>query len=256
MKEGIESNPQWKQSFDENGYVCIRGFLDAGEVAEMKSNIDRYIREVVPRLEPIEVFYEDKQRPETLKQLPRMDEHDPYFDQEVSKGKFKQLAELLLGEGSSEKGVQYFNKPPNLGKPTPPHQDGFYWKIEPCVGLTMWLALEDVDEENGCLHYSRASHKKGMRGHGRTGTLGFSQGILDFPNEDDRSGDSALFAEAGDLLVHHALTVHWASGNDSIDRSRRSLGIVYHAAGVRVDSALRDAYQNKLHQDLEKAGKI
>lgn len=256
MKKEIEPDPQWKTSFDEDGFVVIRGFLDADELAEMTSNIDRYILEVVPSLESIEVFYEDKQRPESLKQLPRMDEHDTFFDRDVSQGKFKRLAELLLGEGASGKSVQYFNKPSRVGQPTPPHQDGFYWKIEPCQGLTMWLALDKVDEENGCLHYSRGSHKKGMRGHGRTSTLGFSQGITDFPNEDDCNGDRAVFAEAGDLLVHHALTVHWASGNDSINRSRKSLGIVYHAPGVVVDAAVRDAYQDELHQDLEKAGKI
>ena len=256
MKKDIELDPQWKKSFDEYGYVAIRGFLDADEVTEMNANIDRYIREVVPGLDPTEVFYEDKERPETLKQLPRMYEHDAYFDQEVAKGKFKQLAECLLGDGVGEKGVQYFNKPPRMGQPTPPHQDGYYWKIAPCDGINMWLALEQVDEENGCLHYSRGSQKLGLREHNLSLVLGFSQGITDFPNEDDRAGDVAMFAEAGDLLVHHAQTVHWASGNDSITRSRKSIGIVYHAPGVVTDTASREAYQEMLHKKLEAAGKI
>jgi len=98
MNKTIEFNPQYKKLFDEDGIVVIRGFLDADEVAEMNLNIDRYIREVVPELEPTEVFYEDKERPETLKQIPRMNERDAYFDQAVLKGKFKQLAELLLGD--------------------------------------------------------------------------------------------------------------------------------------------------------------
>lgn len=256
MNKTIELNPRWRKSFDEDGFVVIRGFLDGEELAGMNTNIDRYIREIVPGLEPSEVFYEDKGRPETLKQLPRMYEHDAYFDQEVAKGKFKQLAECLLGEGVSENAVQYFNKPPRMGQPTPPHQDGYYWKIEPCDGITMWLALEKVDEENGCLHYSRGSQKLGLRDHSFSGVLGFSQGITDFPNEDDRAGDVAMFAEAGDLLVHHAQTVHWASGNDSITRSRKSLGIVYYASGVVTDTASRDAYQEVLHKKLEAAGKI
>lgn len=256
MNKTIEPNPQWQASFDEDGYVVIRGFLNAEEVAEIHAQIDRYIREVVPGLKPTEVFYEDKEHPETLKQLPRMNGQDDYFDQEVAKGKFKQLAEQLLGEGAHESAVQYFNKPPWMGKATPPHQDGYYWKIEPCNGLTMWLALDKVDEENGCLHYSRGSHKLGLRDHHLSGVLGFSQGIADFPNEDDCSGDVSVFAEAGDLLVHHAKTVHWASGNDSLTRSRKSLGIVYYAAGVETDTASREAYQEMLHKKLEASGKI
>jgi phytanoyl-CoA hydroxylase len=256
MKKDIELDPQLKKSFDEDGYVAIRGFLDADEVAEMNANLDRYISEILPGLESTEVFYEDKDRPETLMRLNRMYEHDAFFDQEVAKGKLKKLAELLMGGDVDEKGVMFFNKPPRVGQPTPPHQDGYYWDIKPCEGLTMWLALETVDEENGCVHYSRGSHKLGLRDHNLTETIGFSQGVADFPNDDDRASDVAMFAEAGDLLVHHAQTVHWASGNDSITRSRKSMGIPYYAAGVVTDEASREAYQEMLHKKLEAAGKI
>lgn len=256
MKKNIELDPHWKKTYDDDGYVVIRGFLDADEVAEVKVNLDRYISDIVPGLASTEAFYEDTERKDTLKQLFRMHEHEAFFDREMAKGKFKQVAEQLLGEGASDMGVMYFNKSPGIGLPTPPHQDGYYWKTTPCDGLTMWLALEKVDEENGCLHYSKGSQKLGLREHRQTKTIGFSQGITDFPNDDDRAGDAAVFAEAGDLLVHQAKTVHWASGNDSITRSRQSMGMVYYAPGVVIDTAAKDAYAEALHQDLEKAGKI
>ena len=256
MKKNTELNPEWKKAYDEEGFVVIRAFLDAGELDELKARLSRYIAEIVPELEATESFYEDKDRPETLKQLFRLTEHDAFFEKEIAKGKFKQLAGLLVGEGAVDKGVMYFNKPPRVGQPTPPHQDAYYWKIAPCNGLTMWLPLEDVDEENGCLHYSRGSHKKEMREHRTTETLGFSQGITDFPNDDDRAGDCRIEAKAGDLLVHHGKTVHWAGGNDSVTKSRPSIGVVYYGAEVEEDEEQIQAYQDKLHRELEEAGKI
>jgi phytanoyl-CoA hydroxylase len=34
--------------------------------------------------------------------------------------------------------------------------------LDPCEALTMWLVLEKVDEENGCVRYVRGSHKHGI----------------------------------------------------------------------------------------------
>lgn len=50
-------------------------------------------------------------------------------------------------------------KPPRIGKGTPPHQDGYYFMLEPNEAVTMWMALEDVNEENGCVRYVKESHK-------------------------------------------------------------------------------------------------
>ena len=38
----------------------------------------------------------------------------------------------------------------------------------------MWLALDRVDGENGCLQYRARSHQAGLLPHIRSGTLGFS----------------------------------------------------------------------------------
>ena len=93
---------------------------------------------------------------------------------------FRELAELLLDGPVVPKDLQYFNKPPGIGKPTPAHQDGYYFMLDPCEALTIWVALDHVDDENGCVRYVTGSHKRGMRPHCRTQTLGFSQGITDY----------------------------------------------------------------------------
>ncbi|UCH25983.1 MAG: phytanoyl-CoA dioxygenase family protein [Trueperaceae bacterium] len=247
---------QLREDFNRDGYVALRGFLSDAEVAEVHQNLERLIAEVLPTLPRAQVFFEDKDDPGTLKQIQRLFEHDAYFAKLFFGSAFERLAEILLGGGVEGKNMQYFNKPPRIGQATPPHQDGYYFMLEPCEALTMWLALDDVDEENGCVRYVRASNHGGMRSHGRTQTLGFSQGITDYGTAEDLEKEVAFPARPGDLLVHHAMTIHRADGNRSASRSRRALGFIYYSERAKEDKLAHAAYQKRLAEEMVEAGKI
>ena len=92
--------------------------------------------------------------------------------------------------------VEWFNKPPGTDSPTPPHQDNYYFCLRPPSVLTIWLALDPVDEENGCLRYVAGSHRQGIRAHARSNILGFSQGISDYGDE-DRAREVVVRLQAG-----------------------------------------------------------
>ena len=242
-------------SFIRNGYVKLEGFVAPDEIKEVHRNLERFINDSVPSLPRDEVYYEDINDSSTIKQIPRLNKHDDYFDRHFTRGRFPELAEILLGCPVAPWSMQFFNKPPGIGQPTPAHQDGYYFMLTPCEALTMWLALEEVDEQNGCVRYVTGSNRKGMRPHGKTDTLGFSQGVTDFGPKDS-ANEMTFSAMPGDLLVHHALTVHRADGNRTSDRSRRALGFVYFAAHAREDTAMQKEYQRQLTQDRIDAGKI
>jgi len=244
------------EAFRRDGYVLFKRFLSGSVLDEVQANVTRFINDVLPHLPPEHVFYEDKDDPTTLKQIQQMGEHDPYFGCWMNEGSFREVAELLLDGPVVPMNMQYFNKPPGIGKPTPPHQDGYYFMLDPCEAVTMWFALDVVDEENGCVRYIPGSHRKGMRPHGRTTTLGFSQGITDYPTPDDQAREVAMHALPGDLLVHHALTIHRADGNSSPTRSRRALGFIYYSERARQDEAAHRAYQERLKQEISDAGQI
>ena len=143
---------------------------------------------------------------------------------------------------------------PRVGKSTPAHQDGFYDKIQPIEMVNMWLALDPVDEQNGCVRYIVGSHKCGLRDHTRTNTLGFSQGLVDYGPQ-DQAHEVAICAAPGDILVHHGLTIHRADGNTS-NRNRRALGSVYCAAHVKKNHVIADNYRRQLTCELLHDGKI
>lgn len=241
-----------KTEFDNQGFLVLSDFFDDREMDELKERVNDFIRNIVPGLPSDKVFYEDPEDPTSIKQLFHLSDFDPYFEGLLRGSKIEELAKVLLGENTGQGFVEYFNKPPRIGKPTPPHQDCYYFMLTPPKAITFWIPLEDVDEENGCLRYVRGSHKRGMRPHGRTKTLGFSQGITDFGTEEDILNEISVPAERGDVLVHDGLTIHQAGGNKSSTRSRSVLGIVYFAASAREDLEVKKAYQEKLQIDQTK----
>ena len=247
-----------KEAFDNDGYVYVPEFLKGEALQELLSNIDRFIESIVPKMPRGTVYYEDLTRPETLKQIQRLHKHDPYFEKMYYGSCFEKLAEVLLGGPVSTEAdnFQFFNKPPKEGLPTPPHQDGFYFKLNPCEAVTMWMALEEVDEENGCVRYVQGSHLRGMRPHGRSGTLGFSQGITDYGTDEDKANEIAFHAQAGDLLVHHAMMIHLAGANTSTTRTRKAIGTIYYSQRAKVDHEAKAAHQRKMNEELKEAGKI
>ena len=244
-----------RQQLVQDGFVAIRGFLSDNELSAVENRLDEFIRTIVPKMPTEHVFYEQRDDVNTLKQLQQMAHHDPWF-QRFNQGRVFRLARALMGEEVIAKNLQYFNKPPQVGAPTPAHQDGFYFMLNPCRAITMWLALDHVNAENGCIRYVRGSHKRGMRPHRRTTTLGFSQGIEPFPTEEDRVAETAIYAEPGDLLVHDALTIHWADGNQSLTRTRRALGLIFYSAEAQEDREAKRDYQKQLTEEMKSAGQI
>jgi phytanoyl-CoA hydroxylase len=244
-------------AFDADGYISIAPLFDAGQMAEIIGEVDRFLAEGVPHMPPEQVYYEDKSDLASVKQLQKLHEHSPFFRAMMLDGPIRRIAEEVLRDEVVPVNMQFFNKPPGIGQPTPPHQDGYYFHLSPTEAVTGWLALEPVDQENGCIHYVRGSHKgDGFRRHGSTGVLGFSQGMTDFGTEADRAGTVAFPGGAGTFLMHHARTIHWAGPNQSKTRSRRALGFIYYAGRAKPDLAAREAYQRQLNARLKVEGKI
>jgi len=242
---------QTRQDFQRDGYIAVRPLFDAAKMAEINRELDRFIADCVPRMPETHVFYEDKDDRATIKQMQNMADYDDYFRDLFESDIIRDIATAALDEPVRPVNLEFFNKPPGIGQATPPHQDGYYFHLDAPKAVTGWLALEDVDAQNGCIHYVRGSHNgAGYRDHGRTGVLGFSQGITDFGTPDDRANTVAFPGPAGTFLMHDCRTVHWAGANRSATRSRRALGFVYFARSARVDTTARAAYQARLQRDM------
>lgn len=243
-----------KERFDRDGFAVVPGFFGGADRSEWLAQIDRYVGQVAPTLDPNHVFYEDKSRPETLLRAERMDEFDDYFRSLKESGRCRDIAEALLGSPVAPQSVDIMGKAPRTGQSTPPHQDAYYWPIDPADALTLWVAIDKVDEENGCVRYVKGSHRQPMRPHAKGEQLGFSQKLADYDENDERDADPVCLAP-GDLAVHHCMTIHRADANPT-NRMRRGLRFVYYAQHVKVDQHRGKAYTDTLKAKWAREGKL
>lgn len=232
---------QYKADYDRDGFAIVRQFLPAAEFAELTENLDRYIRDVVPTLSDAHAFYHEKGRPETLKQMQHM-ACDPFFAAYRQHPTWIALATAVVGEKAIGEEPEWFNKPPGTVHVTPPHQDNYYFNLKPPHVCTIWLALDRVDDENGCLRYVAGSHLPGVRPHNRSGILGFSQGISDY-GPADQAREVPIHLQPGDAVVHHGNTIHRADANRSATRSRRAFAMVCKGVSCRRDEEAFARYQ-------------
>lgn len=241
-----------KEAFDQHGFVIVRQLLDRADFVELQQNLDRYIQDVVPGLGDGDAFYQDRSRPETLKQLHRMD-CDDFFRQATQHPRWTELATTLVGEPVAAKSPEWFNKPPDTNHVTPPHQDNYYFCLAPPNVVTIWLALDEVDAENGCLRYVDGSHQRGFRPHGKSNILGFSQGITDYMH-DDFTREIAVRLQPGDAVAHHGMTIHRADANLSATRHRRSFAMVFNGISCVRDEAAFERYTAAARDQHQQAG--
>lgn len=134
------------------------------------------------------------------------------------------MIEQVIGPDIILWGSQLFCKPAGTGLSVPWHQDGHFWPIRPLATCTVWIALDDVDAENGGMMF--------VPGSQRTREL--------YPHAEQPSEESALNAElmpehvdlkaaevdvlaAGALSLHDVYLIHGSEPNRS---ARRRAGFV------------------------------
>lgn len=138
----------------------------------------------------------------------------------------------LLGENVIGWGSHYFCKMPHDGKRVAWHQDASFWPMTPSKTVTVWLAIDDADVENACMHF--------LAGSQNFGHLTYHLSEQDEHNVLNQTVDNADqfgqpvndMLKAGEISLHSDLLLHGSEANQS-DRRRCGLTLRYCAAEVR-----------------------
>jgi ectoine hydroxylase-related dioxygenase (phytanoyl-CoA dioxygenase family) len=216
------------RSYQEEGQILLRGVASPEEVRSFRPRI----KEVVERA----ALQKDSQKriedyTRLFFQVTNIWRLDDAVRDLIFSRRFARIAAELMGV----KGVRLYHDQalfkPAGGKPTPWHQDQFYWPLDTPNTITMWMPMIDLTEAMGTMLFANGSHKEGPL---------LQQSIsekagADFENlVKGRGFPVRTYAlNAGDATFHAGWTVHSAHPNTS-GKMREVLTVIYYEDGARI----------------------
>lgn len=233
------------KAFDEQGYLIARGLFSAEEVNALAS-------EAQTLLERKELIHQSNLRCRWQTDQATGECHFDCFDPVTDIGPVSKyiahhvqlltlLHEIYGGEAKLLKDKLIFKRPGAGGYGL--HQDYIGWENFPTSFLTVIVAIDPADEENGATEVFPGAH--------RAGYLSPHDGDyheLDCEQLANRSG-TLLELEPGDVAIFGGYMPHRSGANNS-QRWRRQLYLSYN--DERDGGDRRDAHYREFKQWLEK----
>lgn len=161
--------------------------------------------------------------------------HNRHFDQDyvwevANSPEVLNLIESLIGENILLIGSRFVCKWPGDNTYVPWHQDSRYQKLSPSSQVSVWIAIDDCDIENGCLYIIPETHKSGFIDHKKAeheNALVANEIILS-----DKDKVVPVELKAGEMAVFHGDIIHGSPANNS-DRRRCGLVLRYIPTWVK-----------------------
>lgn len=197
------------QQLAENGFLSLLSVLDTSDVTQIETLLDPLFATHADKLCQLGVFGHND-----TAELPRPTRLDPKLRTVRAVAKCTALAEQIWGSPVYFAGDHAIYKSPRSSSDTAWHQDEAYdknWRKQP--SLTMWIPLQSVGMNGGCMRFLLGSHLGGLLPH--------------IPRDHDHRNHAkeAVGAEVanavecpmdvGDLSVHLPRTVHGTGANET-----------------------------------------
>lgn len=149
------------------------------------------------------------------------------------------VAALLRSRGVALYEDSVLVKEPGTTERTAFHQDMAYFHVSGSQVCTTWCPLDEVSLATGAVQYVRGSHRWTTAFKPNlfvsTATIPGTEGetVPDVAAHPERYDLVSFDTAPGDVVVHHARTVHGAAGNASTTRRRRAVSVRYCGDDVR-----------------------
>lgn len=214
-----------QDSFKSQGYATFPNALDTAELATLRNACETLLSE------PVDDGGGDRHKiglGTSRRFLAHRHEEFPDVERFLLGPKIDRVMRACLGRSGYLFNEQFVVKSAGKGASFAWHQDGAYVGFEHTPYLTVWIALDDTTEDNGCVYLQPRdlTKKPELDPHE----------WLDASNElNGYTGDDPgqpMTCEAGTIVAFSSLTLH-RSGPNITDRPRRAYVCQYSIEPLR-----------------------
>jgi hypothetical protein len=208
-------------NFERDGFSILRGYVGHQEIDSVNTEIDRMVKSGELRFKNRNKLMFAFRKIEGLRKIAT--DHDL----------LELLSSMLADKARLFQSINFIT-----GSEQDTHSDSIHMTTFPLGGLLgVWVALEDIDADNGPLHYYPGSHKLPYymnRDYDNEGNFFFTGGksYSEYENMirskiSEYGLQKKIFtAKAGDLLIWHANLFHGGEKHLNSQKTRKS--VVFH----------------------------
>lgn len=203
-----------KQFFEENGYLLLGRILTDEGLAEVRRQCMAAWNAEKGEFDAEKTWLQNSLLPNIHRLAPIV--RDYYFE-----GPLVDVAEQLIGPNLKGATSQLTFKMRGNTMPFGWHQDNGYGELDPYNALTCLTALDDADQQNGCLWIIPGSHIQGQIRIEHSAEDKAKQADINLEVDESQATPAPL--AAGECLIFSCFMLHKSDGNFSPDRDRRVL---------------------------------
>ncbi len=213
----VELTGEQIKFYEEQGYLCLNALTSAEEVAEIKGLLEEMFAKKAGEKEGafLDLVAADGKAQMSSPQIFNPNNYSSRLHKTQCFQNAYRVAKQLLGEE-----VRFFFdlsilKQPKIGAGTPWHQDEAYRDANfEYRELSIWVPLQDVTVESGCLRYIPGSNKGALKEHRSVNGDPKAHAVyVSEPFEEEKAVLCPM--PAGGCVIHAPRTIHGSTRNES-----------------------------------------
>jgi ectoine hydroxylase-related dioxygenase (phytanoyl-CoA dioxygenase family) len=215
--------------YHDRGYVIPRYRLPADALQRLRDGVQRVLATYT------DVAQEDLANPHMI---PSSGPQPNPFLEAAGNAAILDMVGQLLGPDLILWITRILCKPALNGREVPWHQDGEYWPMRPLATCSVWIAIDPVSAENGCMRFIPGSHRRQeLYRHHATERKNLVLNLELDQDQFDESSAVNVELEAGQMSLHDVRLIHGSAANNS-GRRRAALIMRYMPATSLYDRSL------------------